>query len=193
MRTICVYCGSSAGTDPVFVAAARGLGTRLAETGRRMVYGGGRVGLMGAAADAALAAGGHVTGIIPRALMGKEVDHRGLSVLHVVGSMHERKMRMADLADGFIALPGGIGTMEELFEVWTWNQLGLHNKPLGLLDAGGYFAPLLAFLDSMVEKGFVRPEHRAFVRVDADPDRLIAQMEQQPLPHVPKWIDRSTV
>jgi uncharacterized protein (TIGR00730 family) len=192
MKAICVYCGSSAGTDPAFVAAARELGSLLGSTGRRLVYGGGCVGLMGEVADAALAAGGQVTGIIPKTLMGKEVDHRGLTALHVVGSMHERKTRMADLSEGFIALPGGIGTMEELFEVWTWNQLGLHAKPIGLLNAGGYFGPLLAFLDSMVEKGFVRAEHRAFVRVDTDAAGLIEQMERNPLPLVPKWLDRNT-
>lgn len=193
MKTICVYCGSSPGTDPAFLAAARHLGTRLAESGRRLVYGGGRVGLMGVVADAALAAGGHVTGIIPTVLMDKEVEHRGLSDLQVVGSMHERKMRMADLADGFIAMPGGVGTMEELFEIWTWNMLGLHTKPLGLLDAGGYYGPLLTFLDGMVEKGFVRAEHRSFLQVDTDPDRLLAKMAEQPLPRVTKWIDRQTV
>jgi uncharacterized protein (TIGR00730 family) len=193
MKTLCVYCGSNPGTDPAFLAAAKALGARLGATGKRLVYGGGRVGLMGAVADAALAAGAHVTGIIPRTLMDKEVEHRGLSALHVVGSMHERKMRMADLSDGFIALPGGVGTMEELFEVWTWNQLGLHAKPIGLLDVAGYYRPLLTFIDSMVERGFVRQEHRAFLRVETDVDRLLVAMEEQPLPQVPKWLDRGTV
>lgn len=190
MQSVCIYCGSSPGADPAFVLAAKSVGQLLAQSGRTLVYGGGRVGMMGAVADAALAARGRVIGIIPQALMQKEIAHLGLTELRVVGSMHERKAMMADLADGFLALPGGLGTLEELFEAWTWGQLGLHAKPYGLLDVNGLFAPLLGFLDRLVEQRFVRSEHRAMLHVNNDPAALLADMESQRPKHVPKWIDR---
>ncbi|HEX2643195.1 MAG TPA: TIGR00730 family Rossman fold protein, partial [Thermoanaerobaculia bacterium] len=147
-------------------------------------------GLMGEVADAALAAGGEVIGVIPYALEAREVGHRGLTEMHVVDSMHERKARMADLSDGFLALPGGIGTLEELFEVWTWGQLGLHAKPCALLDVAGYYSPLLAFLDRTVDEGFLRPAHRAVLLVDADPEALLDRMAGFTPPAVEKWIGR---
>jgi hypothetical protein len=190
MRRVCVFCGSSHGASPVYAEAARDLGRRLARRGLGLVYGGGKVGLMGEVADAALAAGGEVIGVIPYALEAREVGHRGLTEMHVVDSMHERKARMADLSDGFLALPGGIGTLEELFEVWTWGQLGLHSKPCALLDVAGYYSPLLAFLDRTVDEGFLRPAHRAVLLVDADPEALLDRMAGFTPPAVEKWIGR---
>jgi uncharacterized protein (TIGR00730 family) len=190
MQSVCVYCGSSPGADPAFAVAAGFVGRLLAQSGRTLVYGGGRAGLMGTVADAALAAGGRVVGVIPQALVDKEVAHRGLSDLQVVGSMHERKALMADLADGFLALPGGLGTLEEFFEAWTWGQLGLHTKPYGLLDVGGFVGPLLGFLDRLVEQRFVRPAHRAMLLVGSDPSALLAGMAAHRPGYVPKWIDR---
>lgn len=189
MRTLCVYCGSSSGVNPALREAACQLGTRLGETRRRLVYGGGRVGLMGTLADAALAAGGEVVGVIPRAMVAREWAHSGLTRLHIVKSMHERKAMMAELADAFVALPGGIGTMEEFFEIWTWAQLGLHHKPIGLLNVAGFFDPLASFLAGLVREQFVRPEiHGMLVVADQSAD-LLARMEAfQPLP-IPKWID----
>lgn len=159
----------------------------------RVVYGGGHVGLMGAVADAALAAGGSVVGVIPQHMVDREVAHLGLTELRVVRSMHERKAMMAELSDGFLALPGGLGTLEELFEVWTWGQLGLHRKPYGLLDVAGFFQPLLAFLDHQVAERFVRPEHRAMLVVETDPGRLVQRMAAHPPAPLAKWIDRSAV
>jgi hypothetical protein len=173
MRRLCVFCGSSPGTDASFVEAARALGACLGQRGAGLVYGGASVGLMGVVADAAMGAGAHVTGVIPAAMVGRELAHRRLPDLRVVASMHARKALMADLADGFVALPGGMGTLDETFEILTWAQLGIHDKPVGLLDVDGYFAPLLAFLDHAVAKGFVRPEHRALVLVEASPERLV--------------------
>ncbi|WP_420433926.1 TIGR00730 family Rossman fold protein [Hyphobacterium sp.] len=173
MKSICVYCGSNTGTKPEYVDAARGLGASLAKRGITLVYGGGRVGLMGVLADACLAAGGQVIGVIPEFLALKEVAHAGLTNLVVVDSMHTRKAEMERRADGFIALPGGIGTMEELFEIWTWSQLGQHRKPCGLLDAGGYFDHLNAFLDRMADDGFVNPEHRAMLHRHESADALL--------------------
>ncbi len=190
MHRICVFCGSSEGADPRYRAGAEGLGRLLAARGIEVVYGGGSVGLMGVVADAALAAGGRVTGVIPRTLWEREVGHRGLSDLRIVESMHERKALMAELADAFIALPGGAGTLEEFAEVWTWAQLGLHPKPCGLLDIGGYYDPLIAFLDRMVEQRFLRAEHRAMVLADTDPERLLARFAAYVPPAVPKWLDR---
>jgi uncharacterized protein (TIGR00730 family) len=155
-----------------------------------VVYGGGNVGLMGALADAAMAAGGDVTGVIPRTLLDREVGHRGVTALRVVESMHERKALMAELADGFVALPGGIGTLEELVEMHTWAQLGLHVKPIGVLDVAGFYRPLTAFLDHAVAERFLRPEHRATLLVDADPVGLLDRMEEWEAPVVDKWIDR---
>src|SRR3954449_8956299 len=157
LRRVCVYAGSSAGARPVYAHAARELGALLAARGIGVVYGGGKVGLMGALADAAMAAGGEVTGVIPRALLEREVGHRGVTSLRVVESMHQRKALMADLADAFVALPGGIGTLEELFEVFTWAHLGIHRKPLGVLDVARFYGPLEAMLDHAVEQGFLRP------------------------------------
>ena len=176
LRSVCVFCGSNPGTDPAFVAAARAVGATLAERGIRVVYGGGRVGMMGALADAAQAAGGRVTGVIPRDLVEREIGHTGLDDLRVVGSMHERKALMAELSDAFVALPGGIGTLEELFEVYTWAQLGIHAKPIGLLDVAGFYAPLADFLDHVVERGFLRAETRDALTVAGDLDALLAAL-----------------
>jgi hypothetical protein len=189
MRRVCVFCGSSAGRRPVHLEAARATGRALARRGIGLVFGGGSVGLMGAVADAALAAGGEVVGVIPRALQLRELAHGGLTALHVVGSMHERKARMADLADAFVALPGGIGTLEEFAEILTWAQLGHHARPCGLLDVDGYFAPLIAFFDHAVEEGFVRAEHRRLMVVAHDPDELIDRFASWKPPPIEKWID----
>jgi uncharacterized protein (TIGR00730 family) len=186
-----VYCGSSPGRDERFAEAALGLGTLLAQRGIGVVYGGGNVGLMGALADAALAAGGEVIGVIPEALAAKEVAHGGVTDLRIVGSMHERKMLMADLADGFIAMPGGVGTVEELVEVFTWLQLGLHDKPVALLEVAGYWAPFVAFLDHTVQERFVRPAHREMLLVSEDPEELLERFATWRAPRTPKWIDRA--
>lgn len=176
MQRVCVFCGSSLGVRPAYAEAARQLGRSLAESGRELVYGGGRVGLMGVVADAALAAGGRVIGVIPEGMVRREVAHQGLSDLKVVNSMHERKATMAALADGFIALPGGIGTLDELFEIWGWGQLGLHAKPLGFLDVEHYYRDLMLFLDHVAEQGFMRTRHRAMVAVEPEPEALLAAM-----------------
>jgi uncharacterized protein (TIGR00730 family) len=173
VKRICVFCGASAGVRREYVSAAGALGRALADRGIGLVYGGAGVGIMGALADATLAAGGDATGVIPRSLMEREVARSGLTELHVVASMHERKAMMAELSDAFIALPGGLGTMEELFEVWTWGLLGIHAKPFGMLEVAAYFRPLIRFLDHAVDEGFVRARHRAMLLVDHDPDRLL--------------------
>lgn len=191
MRRICVFCGSSSGASPAYAEAAQAMGAALAARGLGLVYGGGNVGLMGVVADAAMAGGGEVIGVIPRALKAREVAHAGITDLRVVGSMHERKALMAELADGFIALPGGIGTLEEWFEIWTWAQLGIHSKPFGLLNAAGYFDPLLAFLDRTMAERFVRPEYRAMVLVDDRPEPLLDRMAAYEPPVIPKWLDRA--
>ena len=193
MRRVCVYCGSNAGARPAYAAAAAALAAALAERGLGVVYGGGNVGLMGVLADAALAAGGEVIGVIPRALVELEVAHFGVSKLEVVESMHERKARMAELSDAFLALPGGLGTLEELFEVWTWWQLGFHAKPCGLLDVEGYYAPLVAFLDRAVAEGFLRPEHRAALRVATDAGTLLAELARWRPATSGKWLDREAL
>jgi len=190
LRAVTVFCGSSAGTNPAFREAALALGKMVARSGRTLVYGGGHVGLMGLLADAALAEGGQVVGVIPEALVAREVGHRGLSDLRVVGSMHERKALMADLGDAFVALPGGFGTLDELFEVVTWAQLGLHRKPIGLLDVDGYFDPLLRFADRSVADGFVRPEHRSLLVVERDPASLLACLEAFEADRTPKGTSR---
>jgi uncharacterized protein (TIGR00730 family) len=193
MQRICVYCGSNPGARPEYAAAARELARACAERGLGLVYGGGKVGLMGVLADAALAQGSEVIGVIPRALFDQEVAHTGVSKLEVVGSMHERKARMAELADAFLALPGGLGTLEELFEVWTWTQLGFHAKPCGLLDVAGYYAPLVAFLGSSVAEGFVLPEHRAALLVGTDAGALLDGLSAwRPVP-LAKWLDREAL
>jgi uncharacterized protein (TIGR00730 family) len=174
--SVCVYCGSRFGASPAFLSAARALGQAIASRGWRLVYGGGNVGLMGATADAALEAGGQVVGVIPERLMHREVGHRGLSELHVVQTMHERKRLMAELADAFIALPGGIGTLEELFEVWTWRHLGYHDQPIGLLNMGGFYDPLLAFMSHTREAGFIDDHQQAMLTVSADPLDLLDRL-----------------
>jgi hypothetical protein len=190
MRNVCVFCGSSPGARPAYADAARTLGQTLAAAGIGLVYGGAHVGLMGVLADAAMGAGGRVIGVIPRALVDLEIAHGGLTELRVVESMHERKATMADLADGFIALPGGLGTMEELFEILTWAHLGMHKKPCGLLDVDGYFAALRAFIDHMVDERFLHPVYRASLLVDSDPARLLAAFETYQPVAVAKWIGR---
>jgi uncharacterized protein (TIGR00730 family) len=173
MKRICVFCGASPGNHPRHLEVARLMGRTLASRGLALVYGGGSIGMMGALADAALAAGGEVVGVIPEVLQIRELAHRSLTRLHVVGSMHERKALMADLSDGFVALPGGMGTLDELAEVLTWAQLGLHAHPVGLLDVGGYFQPLIAYFDHAMAEGFIRPAHRALLQVESEPGRLL--------------------
>ncbi|WP_430512981.1 TIGR00730 family Rossman fold protein [Pannonibacter phragmitetus] len=190
MKSICVFCGSNFGTDPAFEQAARETGRVIAEAGKTLVYGGAAVGLMGAVADGALAAGGKVIGILPEALKAKELEHKGLSEIHIVRSMHERKAMFAELSDGFITLPGGTGTMEEIFEVWTWGQLGYHSKPFGLLNTAGFYDALLTFLDEQVAKGFVRAEMRSMLLVAEHPAHLIAGFEAYVPPVISKWIKK---
>lgn len=190
MQRICVFCGSSAGAQPEYAEAARQLGAVLAGRGAGLVYGGGRVGLMGVVADAVLAAGGPVTGVIPRFLFTKEIDHKGVTDLRVVGTMHERKALMADLADGFVALPGGFGTLDEFCEIITWAQLGLHRKPCGLLNVAGYYDSFLAFLDRAAADGFIQPAFRALVLADDDAERLLDRMAQYQPPQAPRWLEQ---
>lgn len=190
IKSLCVFCGSSPGFDPVHGAAARALGRALGRAGIDLVYGGGKVGLMGIVADSAMAAGARATGVIPRALATLEIEHKGLSALHVVGSMHERKAMMADLADGFIALSGGIGTFEEMFEIWTWGQLGDHRKPVALLNVAGFYDKLTSFLDDVAAAGFLRAEHRHMLMVENDADALVARLQAYQPPELPKWIGR---
>lgn len=189
MKSICVYCGSNAGAKPVYVQRATELGQRLAAEGLRLVYGGGKVGLMGAVADAVLAAGGEVVGVIPQQLVDWEVAHRGLTQLEIVGSMHERKARMFDLADGFITLPGGFGTMEEIFEMLTWRQLGIGNKPCAFLDIEGFYQPLIAMIDRMVEQRFLHAAQRADLWHGEDIDALLGWMRDYTPAQASKWID----
>ncbi len=188
-RRICVYCGSSTGR-PVYVEAARGLGTWLAEQGIGVVYGGGRVGLMGVLADAALAAGGEVYGVIPDKLRALELGHEGLTELFVTDSMHARKLIMAQLSDAFIAMPGGYGTLEELFEVTTWTQLNYQEKPVGLLNVEGFYDPLLAHLEHAHGEGFIRPIHRELIQHAATPAALVEKLAEVDLPALHRWIDR---
>ena len=188
MRRVCVFCGSSPGALPDYAAAARRFGAMLAERGVGLVYGGGSVGLMGVLADAVLAAGGEVVGVIPRALQAREVGHAALPDLRIVETMHERKALMAELADGFVALPGGLGTLEELFEVWTWAQLGIHAKPVALLNVAGFYDPLLALLDHMAREGFVRPQQRAMVLVADEPAALLDRLAAYRAPSAPQWL-----
>src|SRR5262245_44190282 len=189
MKSICVFCGSSTGIQPEFAESARRLAQSLSEAGMGLVYGGGSVGLMGILADAMLKCGGSVIGVIPQALWDLEVGHRGLTDLRIVANMHERKALMAELSDAFVALPGGIGTMEEFFEVWTWAQLGVHHKPCGLLNAAGYFDPLLAFIDSMVGQGLLKTQHREMVIVEKQPADLLARFQDYRPPETAKWLD----
>jgi uncharacterized protein (TIGR00730 family) len=190
LKSVCVFCGSSRGARPEYIAAAQALGTALAQRNLTLVYGGGNVGLMGAVADAALKEGGRVLGIIPQHLDDWEVGHRGVTELEIVGSMHERKARMAELSDAFIALPGGLGTFEELFEILTWAQLGLHRKPFGLLNTAGYYNTLLALLDNAVQERFLRPEHRSLVLEEPnDPNRLLDRLAAYEFVEIPKFLE----
>lgn len=189
VHTVCVFSGSNPGTGTSYVTAAWALGEVIAARGLRLVYGGAGVGLMGTVADAVLAAGGTAVGVIPQQLVDREVAHPGLSELRVTGSMHERKAVMADLSDGFIALPGGFGTLEEFAEVLTWSQLGLQHKPCGLLDVAGFYAPLLSFFDRAHSEGFVGAEHRGLVLSDVDPDRLLDSLEAWTPVAAEKWLD----
>ena len=191
IRTVCVYCGSNTGSDPAFAEGTRQLARRLVERDIRIVYGGGHVGLMGILADTAMAAGGEVVGVIPQALVDREIGHSGLSDLRVVGSMHERKALMAELGEAFIALPGGIGTLEELIEVYTWSQLGMHRKPLGVLNVSGYYDALAAFLDHAVRERFLRQAHRDVLVFEADPDALLARLARFEPPPLTKWLTPS--
>jgi uncharacterized protein (TIGR00730 family) len=191
LKSVCVFCGSHVGKRPEYVEAARDVGRLLGQRGVRLVYGGGGIGLMGALADAALAEGGEVIGVIPRMLLEKELGHGQVTELRVVASMHERKAMMADLADAFLALPGGIGTLEELCEILTWSQLGLHRKPCGILNTCGYFAGLLDMLTRAVDDEFLRPEHFQLFTIGESPADLLAAMERLEPLQLPKWIDRS--
>lgn len=191
-RRIAVFCGSASGHDPRHVAEARRLGRALAARNLGLVYGGGSIGLMGAIADAVLDAGGDVIGVIPRTLWEREVGHRGLTELHIVETMHERKAMMAELSDAFVALPGGLGTLEELFEAWTWSQLGLHRKPCAILDSGGYFDDLVTFLDKAVAAGFVDATYRAMLIVEREPAALFERLDRYTPPAVSRWIDKAT-
>lgn len=193
MKRICVYCGSNPGRRPEYTRAADRLGKILVENGLGLVYGGASVGVMGAVADAALAGGGEVIGVIPSALATREVAHPGLSDLHVVESMHERKAKMAELSDAFVALPGGWGTIEEIFEALTWAQLGLHGKPCGLLNVAGYFDHLQAFLEHAMDQAFVKPEYRPMIMVEEDPEKLLEHFADYRAPHVKKWISEEQV
>lgn len=190
MKRLCVFCGSSVGNNPAYAEAATAMGTLLAKRGIGLVYGGGNVGLMGVVADAALAAGGEVIGVIPRALHDREVAHHGVTDLRIVDSMHTRKAMMADLSDAFVAMPGGVGTFEEFFEAITWTQLGLHRKACGLLNVAGFYTPLALFIDQAVTDGFIKPVHRAAIVVDDNPERLLDTLTTIEIPDVPKWIKR---
>jgi uncharacterized protein (TIGR00730 family) len=188
LTSLCVYCGSSPGRQPDYLAAARTLAQAMVERGIRLVYGGASVGIMGAVADEVLRLGGEAVGVIPEALMRKELAHARLSELHVTPSMHARKTLMAELADAFVALPGGIGTFEEIFEVWTWAQLGFHRKPCGLLNVAGYYDGLIAFLDHSASEQFVRPEQRHMLVVETAPSALLDRFVSYSPPAVPKWV-----
>jgi hypothetical protein len=190
MQRLCVFCGSSVGNNVAYTDAAEAMGKLLARRGIGLVYGGGNVGLMGVMADAAMAAGGEVIGVIPKALFDREVGHPGITDLRIVDSMHTRKALMADLADAFVAMPGGVGTFEEFFEAITWTQLGLHRKACGLLNVAGFYSPLAAFIDQAVTDGFIKPIHRAAIVVDDDPERLVDTLLRIEIPDVPKWIKK---
>ena len=190
LKSLCVYCGSSPGLSSAYLQSAETFGQLLATEGVTLVYGGGNVGLMGAVADAALRAGGKVIGVIPDHLVAKEVAHRGLTTLHCVGSMHERKLKMAELADGFVALPGGVGTIEEILEVFTWTQLGVHSKPCAFLDVEHYYDRLFQFLDHMAEERFIKKEHLAALLRADDPRELLGRLRNYTPVGVDKWIDR---
>jgi uncharacterized protein (TIGR00730 family) len=186
--TVCVFCGSSEGAREEYAEAARRLGAALAGRGMRLVFGGGRVGLMGVVADAVLDAGGEAVGVMPEALLEKEIGHQGLTELRVAGTMHERKAIMADLADAFVALPGGYGTFEEFLEMLTWAQLSLHEKPCGLLDTAGFYGPLVSLFDHAASEGFVRAEHRSLILLENDPERMLDLLQTHTPPATGKWV-----
>lgn len=188
LKSLCVYCGSSSGRMDAYAAAARALAQAMVERGIRLVYGGASVGIMGVVADEVLRLGGKAVGVIPEALMRKELAHAGLTQLHVTPSMHARKTLMAELADAFVALPGGIGTMEEMFEIWTWGQLGLHRKPCGLLNVAGYYDALIAFLDHAAGEQFVRPDQRRMLVVESAPAVLLDRLATYTPPELSKWV-----
>lgn len=188
LRRLCVYCASNDGARPAYLAAARALGALAAERGVAIVYGGARIGLMGALADAALAAGGEVIGVMPHGLVQREVAHHGLTALHIVDSMHERKAMLAELSDGFVAMPGGIGTLEEFFETWTWAQLGVHRKPVGLLDVEGFWQPLLALLSHVEAEGFLRGAPAEWLVTHAEPAALLDGLLTFEPPTVRRWL-----
>jgi len=190
IQAICVFCGANYGKRPSYRESARRVGEILAKRGITLVYGGGNVGLMGALADACLEKGGRVVGVIPRALKEKEIAHQGLTQMHVVGSMHERKAMMADLADAFLTLPGGFGTWDEFCEALTWSQLGLQRKACAFLNVEGYYDALLAMAQRAAEDGFIRPEHCELLLVDTDPERIVERLQDYEVPYVPKWADR---
>jgi len=192
-QRLCVFCGSSHGSNPAYAEAAKNLGGELARRGIALVYGGGNVGLMGVVADGVLAAGGQVIGVIPEALMAKELGHKGIQDLRVVKTMHERKAMMAELADGFIAMPGGIGTFEEFFEIVTWAQLGFHAKPCALLNVNGFYDPLLRLVDHAIEERFVKASQRQILIVESEINALLHRMEHQHVPIEPKWIRKETI
>ena len=189
MKSLCVYCGSNSGANPAYAQAAIELGTRMARDGIRLVYGGGNIGLMGTVADAVLAAGGQVTGVIPKQLVDMEVAHLDLTELEVVDSMHTRKSRMFELADGFVALPGGFGTLEEIIEMLTWRQLGIGTKPCAILDVAGYYQPLVAMMDRMVEERFLHPGQREDLWTGRDIDAMLAWIHDYEPAHAAKWLD----
>lgn len=191
LNSLCLFCGASPGADPAYRDAAASFGTTLAHRNIRLIYGGGSVGLMGVAADACLAAGGEVVGVIPRMLMEKEVGHAGVTQMHVVETMHDRKALMTELSDGFIALPGGFGTLDELFESLTWQQLAYHTKPIGLLNVNGFFDALIAFLDHARDERFLRDLHRESLQVDTDLSVLIDKLRRAEAPETGKWLDRT--
>ena len=191
MRSLCVFCGSRPGNDPAYKEAAERLGVELVERGITLVYGGGHVGLMGVIADSVLRAGGEAIGVMPKALVDREIGHTGLTDLRVVGSMHERKALMSELADGFVALPGGAGTLEEFFEIFTWALLGIHRKPCGLLNVAGYYDRLLAVFDNMTNQGFLDEKHGSIVLVEPEPDSLLDALGAYRAPETVKWMDES--
>ena len=193
IRRLAVFCGSNPGARPEYVEGARALGRLLCQRRVGVVYGGSSVGLMAALAETVLEEGGDIIGVIPKMLVEREVAHRALSDLRIVDSMHERKALMAELSDGFVALPGGIGTLEEFFEIWTWAQLGVHDKPCGLLNIAGYFDPLLEFLDRAVAEKFVRDVHRSMVIVESEPQALLRRFESYVAPKVVKWVNAGTL
>ena len=190
MRSVCVFCGSNSGTGVAYADAARSLARAIARRRLALVYGGGSIGLMGILADAALEAGGNVIGVTPRRLVEREVAHGGLTELRVVETMHERKALMADLSDAFVSLPGGLGTLDETFEMLTWIQLGYHRKPCALLEVNGYFEQLTAFLDHAVEQRFLTAEHRAMLIIERDPEAVLDRLASAKLPDTGKWMDR---